>query len=209
VYTHGEIKAIAQWAMEKKVWVIADEIYRRIHYGPGPAPSFLDLPDELLERVIVIYGVSKAYAMTGWRIGLALAPSKVAKTMHSSRTRRPAPTIRRRSPSLRSPTSAWSRMLRMVAEFPQTPRYRERASVVTFPAWSRRSVGRLLLFRVDSFGGVSGMEFCTRLITTTGVAMVPGAAFETTATCGCPMLQRQTTLNGTRQDRGVCEETRD
>jgi aspartate aminotransferase len=81
VYTHAEIKAIAQWAAEKKVWVIADEIYRRIHYGTGPAPSFLDLPDELLERVVIIYGVSKAYAMTGWRIGIALAPGKVAKTM--------------------------------------------------------------------------------------------------------------------------------
>src|SRR5206468_8832298 len=50
VYTHAEIKAIAQWARDRKVWVIADEIYRRIHYGTGPAPSFLDLPDELLER---------------------------------------------------------------------------------------------------------------------------------------------------------------
>src|SRR2546426_2393698 len=48
VYTHAEIKAIAQWARERKVWVIADEIYRRIHYGTGPAPSFLDLPDDLL-----------------------------------------------------------------------------------------------------------------------------------------------------------------
>src|SRR5205814_3128738 len=55
--------------------------YRRIHYGTGPAPSFLDLPDDLLERVVVIYGVSKAYAMTGWRIGLALAPGPVAKAM--------------------------------------------------------------------------------------------------------------------------------
>src|SRR3989442_263821 len=81
VYTHAEIRAIAQWAKAKKVWVIADEIYRRIHYGTGPAPSFLDLPDDLLERVVVIYGVSKAYAMTGWRIGLALAPGPVAKAM--------------------------------------------------------------------------------------------------------------------------------
>src|SRR5213079_3260921 len=81
VYTQAEIKAIAQWARERKVWVVADEIYRRIHYGTGPAPSFLDLPDELLERVVVIYGVSKAYAMTGWRIGLALAPGPVAKAM--------------------------------------------------------------------------------------------------------------------------------
>src|SRR5207248_7960492 len=66
---------------DRKVWIVADEIYRRIHYGTGPAPSFLDLPDELLERVVVIYGVSKAYAMTGWRIGLALAPAKVASAM--------------------------------------------------------------------------------------------------------------------------------
>src|SRR5437764_3636247 len=81
VYTHAELKAIAQWARARKVWVIADEIYRRIHYGPGPAPSFLDLPDEFLERVVIIYGVSKPYAMTGWRIGMALAPPKVAKAM--------------------------------------------------------------------------------------------------------------------------------
>src|SRR5256885_3713693 len=73
VYPQAEIKAIAHWARDRKVWIVADEIYRRIHYGTGPAPSFLDLPDELLERVVVIYGVSKAYAMTGWRIGLALA----------------------------------------------------------------------------------------------------------------------------------------
>src|SRR6266853_269036 len=81
VYTQAEIKAIAHWARDRKVWIIADEIYRRIHYGTGPSPSFLDLPDDLLERVVVIYGVSKAYAMTGWRIGLALAPGPVAKAM--------------------------------------------------------------------------------------------------------------------------------
>jgi len=76
VYTQAEIKAIAHWARDRKVWIVADEIYRRIHYGTGAAPSFLDLPDDLLERVVVIYGVSKAYAMTGWRIGLALAPGR-------------------------------------------------------------------------------------------------------------------------------------
>src|SRR3989442_6893438 len=65
VYTQAEIKAIAHWARDRKVWIVADEIYRRIHYGTGPSPSFLDLPDALLEHVVVIYGVSKAYAMTG------------------------------------------------------------------------------------------------------------------------------------------------
>ena len=81
VYTHAEIRAIAQWAKARKVWVIADEIYRRIHYGTGPAPSFLDLPDDLLERVVLITGVSKTYAMTGWRIGFAAGPREIIRAM--------------------------------------------------------------------------------------------------------------------------------
>ncbi len=83
VYTLAELKAIAEWARRKGVWVIADEIYRRIHYGAGPAPSFLDLPDDLLERVVIIDGASKAYAMTGWRIGFALGPRELARTMNA------------------------------------------------------------------------------------------------------------------------------
>src|SRR3989304_2758806 len=86
VYSRTEIKAIAEWAREKNVWLIADEIYRRIHYGSGPAPSVFDLPDELLTRVVVIYGASKAYAMTGWRIGLAIAPLPIAKAMAALQT---------------------------------------------------------------------------------------------------------------------------
>jgi aspartate aminotransferase len=58
----------------------ADEIYQRINYGPS-APSFLDLPDDLLERTVVVCGASKAYAMTGWRIGAAFAPPHVFKGM--------------------------------------------------------------------------------------------------------------------------------
>src|SRR2546426_2829376 len=81
VYTHGEIRAIAEWARKRGEGVLADQINRRIHYGPGPAPSFLDLPDELLERVVVVYGVSKAYAMTGWRIGLAPAPGAIPQAV--------------------------------------------------------------------------------------------------------------------------------
>ena len=48
VYTKGELRAILEWAVNRDVWVISDEIYRQIHYAPGPAPSVLDLPEELL-----------------------------------------------------------------------------------------------------------------------------------------------------------------
>ena len=59
VYTLAELKAIAEWAHKHQVWIISDEIYRRINYGPGPAASMLDLPDELLERTVLIYGASQ------------------------------------------------------------------------------------------------------------------------------------------------------
>ena len=182
VYTHAEIKAIAQWARERKVWVIADEIYRRIHYGTGPAPSFLDLPDDLLERVVVVYGVSKAYAMTGWRIGTALAPGPVARAMAALQSHT---TTGANHPAQLAAAAALGDerveqdVARMVAEFRKrrdlvVARFRQELPGVEFVD----PLGAFyFFFRVDSFGGLSGTEFCTRLITTTGVALVPGAAF--------------------------------
>src|SRR5438093_11116697 len=182
VYTHGELKALATWAKARHIWVIADEIYRRIHYGTGPAPSFLDLPDEFLERVIVIYGVSKAYAMTGWRIGLALAPAAVAKAMAALQSHT---TTGANHPAQWAAAAALADarveqdVARMVAEFRKrrelvVGRFRQDLPGVEFVD----PLGAFyFFFRVDSFGGSSGTDFCTRLITSTGVALVPGAAF--------------------------------
>jgi aspartate aminotransferase len=182
VYTHAELKAIAQWARDRKVWVISDEIYRRIHYGPGPAPSFLDLPEELLERVVLIYGVSKAYAMTGWRIGLALAPAPVAKLMAALQSHT---TTGANHPAQWAAAAALGDerveqdVARMVAEFRRrrdlvVARFRQALPGVEFVD----PLGAFyFFFRVDSFGGITGTKFCTRLVTERGVALVPGAAF--------------------------------
>ena len=182
VYTHGELRAIAEWAVKKKVWIIADEIYRRIHYGPGPAPSFLDLPDELLERVVVVYGVSKAYAMTGWRIGLALAPAPVAKAMAALQSHT---TTGANHPAQYAAAAALGDerlegdVARTVGEFRKrrdlvVGRFRQALPGAEFV----EPLGAFYFyFRVDAFGRISGTEFCTRLITQSGVALVPGAAF--------------------------------
>jgi aspartate aminotransferase len=182
VYTHAELRAIAEWARERKVWIIADEIYRRIHYGPGPAPSMLDLPDELLESTVLIYGVSKAYAMTGWRIGFALAPQPVAKAMAALQSHT---TSGANHPAQYAAAAAMSDerleqdVTRMVAEFRKrrdllVSRFRKDLSGVEFVD----PLGAFyFFFRVDSFGRVTGTEFCTRLVGETGVALVPGAAF--------------------------------
>lgn len=182
VYTHAEIRAIAQWARERKVWIIADEIYRRIHYGSGPAPSFLDLPDDLLDRVVVVDGVSKAYAMTGWRIGFALAPTRVAKAMAAlqSHTTTGANHIAQwAAAAALGDERVEQDVHRMTAEF------RKRRDVVV--ERFRRDLPGVefvephgafyFFFRVDSFGGITGTAFCTRLVTEQGVALVPGAAF--------------------------------
>src|SRR6266403_1851660 len=182
VYTQAEIKAIAHWARDRKVWIVADEIYRRIHYGTGPAPSFLDLPDDLLERVVVIYGVSKAYAMTGWRIGLALAPGPIAKAMAAlqSHTTTGANHPAQFAAAVALGDDQVERdVTRMVAEFRKrrdvvVARFRQELPGVEFV----EPLGAFyFFFRVDSFGKITGTEFCTRLVTTTGVALVPGSAF--------------------------------
>jgi aspartate aminotransferase len=182
VYTLSELRSIAQWAAERKVWVISDEIYRRIHYGSGPAPSFLDLPDDLLARVVVVTGVSKAYAMTGWRVGVALAPGPIAKAMAAlqSHTTSGANHMAQYAAAAAFGDERLEQdVQRMVAEF------RRRRDILT--AGFRRHLPGVefvephgafyFFFRTDAFVGISGTDFCTRLITETGVALVPGAAF--------------------------------
>jgi aspartate aminotransferase len=79
VYRLEELEAIAAWSRERGVWVISDEIYSRLCYLGGNAPGLLDLPAELRERAVIINGASKAYAMTGWRIGYSYCDPSIAR----------------------------------------------------------------------------------------------------------------------------------
>jgi aspartate aminotransferase len=185
VYTLAELRAIAEWAKRKGVWVVADEIYRRIHYGGGPAPSFLDLPDELLERVVIVDGASKAYAMTGWRIGCALAPRDLARTMAAfqSHTTSGANTMAQWAaaeafgndavqPEVEAMTAQFRRRRDTLVE-----RFRQELPGVEFV----EPLGAFyLFFRVDDIFSTqvpSATEFCRRLIADEALALVPGAAF--------------------------------
>lgn len=182
VYTHAELRTLAEWARDRKIWVIADEIYRRIHYGPGPAPSFLDLPDDLLERVVVINGVSKAYAMTGWRIGFSLSPAPVAKAisaLQSHTTTGANHMAQWAAAAALGDERVEQDVQRMATEFRKrrdlvVDRFRRDLPGVEFV---EPHGAFYFFFRVDSFGGIGGTDFCTRLVTEKGVALVPGAAF--------------------------------
>jgi aspartate aminotransferase len=183
VYSLDELRAIAEWAREREVWIVADEIYRRIHYGGGPAPSFLDLPDALLERVAVVTGASKAYAMTGWRIGAVLAPPAVAAAVAALQSHT---TTGANHPAQWAAVTAFTdpgveqEVQRMVQAFRRRrdrilERLRSEAPAIHYvhPAGAF-----YLFFRVDGLGtGWAGTAFCQRLMQEEGVALVPGAAF--------------------------------
>lgn len=81
MYTPRELTALADVAIDRDLVVIADEIYERLVYPGHEFASFATLRPGLAERTILINGVSKAYAMTGWRIGWTMTPVNLAKAM--------------------------------------------------------------------------------------------------------------------------------
>jgi aspartate aminotransferase len=80
LYDRSELDAIVRLAEERGWWLISDEIYRQLTYRDAPATSALELV-ESRERLILVDGVAKTFAMTGWRIGWAIAPREVARAM--------------------------------------------------------------------------------------------------------------------------------
>jgi aspartate aminotransferase len=81
VYTRAELEAIADVVLQSNLAVLSDEIYERLVFGGAGATCFATLRPGLAERTVTISGVSKTYAMTGWRIGWALGPLHVIKAM--------------------------------------------------------------------------------------------------------------------------------
>lgn len=88
VYAPEQVKAIGEWALEHGIWVISDEIYQNLTYGPldgpagGPAPravSIVEAVPGLADQTILVNGVAKTYAMTGWRLGWMVGPADVMK----------------------------------------------------------------------------------------------------------------------------------
>jgi aspartate aminotransferase len=81
VYTRQELEALADVILASNLAVLSDEIYEKLVYGDARATCFATLRPGLAERTITISGVSKSYAMTGWRMGWAVGPVHVVKAM--------------------------------------------------------------------------------------------------------------------------------
>ena len=79
IYSPAEVEAIGRWAVEKGVWVLTDEIYEHLVYGDNRFVSMPGVVPELANQCVIVNGVAKTYAMTGWRVGWMVGPSDVMK----------------------------------------------------------------------------------------------------------------------------------
>jgi aspartate aminotransferase len=77
VYPRGELEAVGRWAAERGLWVVTDEIYEHLVYGDASFHSLPVVVPELGDRWVVVNGVAKTYAMTGWRVGWLIGPPDV------------------------------------------------------------------------------------------------------------------------------------
>jgi aspartate aminotransferase len=189
VYSLDELRAVARWARDREIWLLSDEIYRRIYFGDSEgeaAPGLLDLEPEDLGRFVLIDGVSKAYAMTGWRIGYAVTSPEVAAKLaafqsHStSNAATPSQLAALRALSDRE--RADRSILEMVRAFRRRRDLVSRLLRERLPHFPFDEPGGAFyhFIRVDDeFGdGVQGSQaWCARVLEETGVALVPGAAF--------------------------------
>jgi aspartate/methionine/tyrosine aminotransferase len=79
VYSPEQVKAIGEWANEHGIWVVTDEIYEHLVYGDATFSSIPVQTPEIADRTVVLNGVAKTYAMTGWRVGWMIGPKDVIK----------------------------------------------------------------------------------------------------------------------------------
>jgi aspartate aminotransferase len=86
VYPRDEIEAIGRWAAGRGIWVVTDEIYEHLTYGSAQFHSMPALVPELADTCLIVNGVAKTYAMTGWRVGWLIGPTDVIKAAGNLQT---------------------------------------------------------------------------------------------------------------------------
>ena len=184
VYSADELTEILDLAAERGWWVISDEIYQRISFD-APAASVLQLTTNR-DNLIIINGVAKAYAMTGWRIGWAIAPVAVAKAMTAfqSHTTSNAAAVSQHAAlaALSNSELTEPAITHMVAEFHKR-RDAVLAVLAEFPSVQFVHPAGAFYIYIDVHGykGADdpGTLFAAELIETENVAVVPGSAFLT------------------------------
>lgn len=176
IMTREDLEPIAKICQEKDIFVISDEIYSELTYGNEKHCSIASLPG-MKERTIVINGFSKAYAMTGWRLGYALAPEIIATQMTKIHqfAIMCAPTTSQYA-AISAIKYGDADIEKMRTSYNQRRRYLLNAfREMNLPCFEPK--GAFYMFPCIKEFGISSDEFATRLLREEELAVVPGTAF--------------------------------
>lgn len=186
-YTREELLELAKIVVENDLFVIADEIYERLVYDKVAYSSFPTLMEGLQDRTIVINGVSKTYAMTGWRIGWLLAPENVAKKIASLQSQETSnPCSISQYAALAALTSSQDCVEQMRVEFEKRRDYvMERIAAIPGMSAPRTGGAFYAFFNIQNFLGKTyngvkvetDQDWCLELLQQKKVATVMGSAF--------------------------------
>jgi aspartate/methionine/tyrosine aminotransferase len=187
VYPAEEVEAIGRWAVEHGIWVLTDEIYEHLTYDDNVFTSMPVLVPELADRCVVLNGVAKTYAMTGWRVGWMIGPPDVigaATNLQSHATSNVS------NVSQRAALAAVSGDLVAVAEMRSAFDRRRKLMFELLSGIEGVSVilPQGAFYAFPSFEGVLGrtiagrkvtdtLELCSVILDEAKVAIVPGEAF--------------------------------
>src|SRR4030043_2053416 len=123
-YTKKELEKIAEIALSKNFFVISDEIYEKIVYDGFQFTSIASLSEEMKKRTIIVHGVAKTYAMTGWRIGYTAGPAEIISAMNNIQSQSTSnPTSIAQKASVEALIGPQDEVERMVAAFGQRRNY--------------------------------------------------------------------------------------
>lgn len=187
VYPPEEVAAVGQWAAANDVWVITDEIYEHLVYGDSQLTSMPALVPEIADRCVVVNGVAKTYAMTGWRVGWMIGPNdviKAATNLQSHATSNvcnvaQAAALAAVSGSLETPhqmRAAFDRrrqtMIQLLGDLPGVTLVEPQGAFYAFPSF-KGALGRPLAGRTPE----STMALAELVLDEARVAFVPGEAF--------------------------------
>jgi aspartate aminotransferase len=178
VYTKEEIKALADICLDKGVFIMSDEIYEKLVYDGTEHVSAASFSSDHYSNTIIVHGFSKAYSMTGWRLGFLAAPEPIAKAIDAIQSHSTSnPTSFAQRGAIAALTGPHDHLNVWLSEFSRRRNY----------AWRRlneipgitciNAKGAFYLFPNISSFGLSSTEFCAQLLEKELVAAVPGIAF--------------------------------
>jgi aspartate aminotransferase len=178
IYSKEELRAIAEVAADEEILILSDEIYEHLVYDETKHVSIASVTPEARDLTITVNGFSKAYAMTGWRLGYLGAPKKIAQAIDALQSHSTSnPCSFAQYGALAALTESQQCVVDMREEFNIRREYMFSRLTTMHQMSATKPLGAFYILADISKFGMSSVNFADRLLSKANVAVVPGIAF--------------------------------